>query len=86
VIIVRFLNLGVGGTLLEYGEAMPLGEDIKVSIGPFGELPLFKAEGTVVRVTPDGKTFLHGVDFKELTSTRLRLLGLYMRHLLKMES
>ena len=84
--VVTCCNLGVGGALLEHNVAVPVGEHIALSIGPHRELPVLQAKGRVVRVNRDHQGFLLGVDFDELSSPKVRLLGLYLRALLRLDS
>ena len=82
---VNFVNLGVGGTLLEYQGQLPMGEVIKLILGPHKDLPALMSGGKIVRIECEGQLFLHGIDFEELSSPKVKLLGLYLRALLSIE-
>ena len=80
---IRVYNVGVGGILMEYHNSLPLGELVDIEVGPLDKLIPFRAKGKLVKIIPDGKTFLYGVEFTEISSPDLKTLGGYLKHMLK---
>lgn len=79
---IRIHNLGVGGALFEYRGILPLTE-MTIRVGPFEKLPGLDVSGQLVKARPQGKHYLYGMEFGDLQPAQLRLLAVYLKHLLK---
>ena len=80
---VRLYNLGVGGALVELGQALELQQTVELQVGPYEELPPFVASGKLVKVKKEGKLSLYGLEFGDLAGSEVKILGRYLQHLLK---
>lgn len=80
---MRVYNIGVGGVLMEYHNSLALGEMVEVQVGPLDKLIPFRAKGKLVKVIPDGKLFLYGIEFTRISSPDLKTLSGYLKHMLK---
>lgn len=74
-------NLGIGGALFEYRNALPLG-DSEIRVGPYEGLPAMDLQGVLVKARPQGRHYLYGLQFENLNASQLRMLGVYLKHLL----
>lgn len=78
---IRIQNLGVGGVLFEYRGVLQLGEQT-LRLGPHEKLPCLDVQGTLVKARPHGKNYLYSLEFGDLKPTQLKLLTMYLKHLL----
>jgi len=76
---VQVHNLGVGGALVQSKPALPLGEAV-ISMGPYLKFEELRLEGVVGERREDG---LQAFEFRELDGAQLKLLGLYLKALLR---
>lgn len=76
---VKVHNLGVGGALIETKYALSDGP-MKIVIGPFLKLEPLQVEGRVTHLRNEN---LHGFQFNDLNPPQLKLLGLYLKALLR---
>lgn len=76
------VDVGAGGLLLN---APPLreGSELKLTLGPYQQLPALALNGVVVsRKEALGVGYLHGVRFVDLTTPQVEVLGTYVLGLL----
>ncbi|MFN8612127.1 MAG: PilZ domain-containing protein [Vulcanimicrobiota bacterium] len=76
---VEVANLGVGGALLLAKPRLELGEH-SIVVGPYLKLEELRLEGTVLEPREDG---LQPFEFRELSGPQLKVLGLYLKALLR---
>lgn len=76
---VQIHNLGVGGALIESTQPLPDGVS-RIVIGPFLKLEPLRVEGSVTHLRNEN---LHGFQFTDLTPPQLKLLGVYLKALLR---
>ena len=80
---MRVYNLGVGGTLIETHAEHPLGSVFQLRIGPYENLPVLEATGTLKMEQTEGKLHLCGVEFDEMTPHAVKILGQYLKVFMK---
>lgn len=76
---VQVENLGVGGALVQAKPRLPVAE-ATITIGPYLKFEALRMQGTVGETRDDG---LQAFEFQELESAQLKLLGLYLKALLR---
>lgn len=78
-------NLGVGGVLIEVETAIPRALTLQLVIGPLGNLPVLKVDGTVLSHENHKarQTHLHRIRFDTMTPATVKLLGQYVIALLR---
>lgn len=76
---VQVHNLGVGGALIESTQPVQDGR-AHIVIGPYLKLEPLKVDGTVTHLRNEA---LHGFEFCDLSQAQLKLLGLYLKALLR---
>lgn len=76
---VEVANLGVGGALIQAKPRLEAG-DLTISVGPYLKLEELRLEGSMAEPREDG---LQAFEFRELTAPQLKLLGLYLKALLR---
>ncbi|MBS2039293.1 PilZ domain-containing protein [bacterium] len=76
---VEVANLGVGGALIQARPRLELGEQAIV-VGPYLKLEELRLEGVTLEPREDG---LQPFEFRELSGSQLKLLGLYLKALLR---
>lgn len=76
---VEVANLGVGGLLLQARPRLTAGEQ-SIVVGPYLKLEELRLEGSMLEPREDG---LQPFEFRELSGPQLKLLGLYLKALLR---
>ena len=76
---VQVENLGVGGALVKAKPALAVGA-ATITVGPYLKFEALKVEGTLGETRDDG---LQAFEFRELDGSQLKLLGLYLKALLR---
>ncbi len=76
---VQVENLGVGGALVRAKPRLPEGE-ATITVGPYLKLQALALAGELSDPRDDG---LQALEFRELDSAQLKLLGLYLKALLR---
>lgn len=76
---VQVENLGVGGALVKAKPVLPVG-DATITVGPYLKFEALVIEGVVGETRDDG---LQAFEFREMDGPQLKLLGLYLKALLR---
>jgi hypothetical protein len=76
---VQVHNLGVGGALIESPHPVLDGQ-ARIIIGPYLKLDPLQVDGIVTHLRNEA---LHGFEFRDLSQAQLKLLGLYLKALLR---
>jgi c-di-GMP-binding flagellar brake protein YcgR len=79
----RVYNLGVGGMLLESNYELPLGEGAEMEFVPPEGLPILRLMAYPKQSKKEGTVRLIGLEFRDLTSRQLDVLGQYLKQLLQ---
>jgi Tfp pilus assembly protein PilZ len=79
---VRVWNLGVKGILFEFSKLLPVGQTVDLQVGPLDKLLAFKATGRLAQVRPEGRIYLYGLEFQDISAQDTQLLGKYLKYLL----
>ncbi len=72
----RTLNVSEGGILMETAKALPIGQQVKITL----ELNenLLEVTGRVVRTSPPGKLYMNGVLFTDVSEKDRKILKIYV--------
>jgi hypothetical protein len=79
---IRIWNLGVKGMLFEFRQALPINQTVDLKVGPFEKLPPFRATGRLAQARPEGRVYLYGLEFQDISSQDTTILGKYLKLLI----
>jgi len=73
-------DISLGGTKMNLKIDPGMGTEVELHIGPYRSLPLLKCQGKIVRSTYNigRQEFVEGVEFKNLDSKQMKLIGRYI--------